>query len=109
MSYQIFFFNDKVREQIGRWPTGIAASFARIAEQIEVTGPDLGMPYTKALGNGLFEIRARAVEGIGRAFFCCQIGKRVVILHAFIKKTQATPPKELAAARKRLMEIRDER
>ncbi len=109
MRYQILFYNDKVMDKICRWPTGIAASFTRIAEQIEMTGPDLGMPYTKALGGGLFEIRARGTEGIGRAFFCRQVGKRVVILHGFIKKTQAIPPKELAIARTRLMEVRDER
>lgn len=107
-SYQILFYNDKVRQEIHRWPVGIAASFTRIAEQIQTTGPNLGMPYTRALGDGLFEIRARGAEGIGRAFFCCQIGKRVIILHGFIKKTQATPSKELATARKRLIEVRDE-
>jgi phage-related protein len=63
------------------------------------------MPYTKAMGNGLFEIRARGVEGIGRAFFCCMKGKRVVILHGFIKKTQASPVKELRLARLRMKEV----
>jgi phage-related protein len=53
----------------------------------------------------LFEIRARGQEGIGRAFFCTMVGKRVVILHGFIKKTQATPPNEIKIARKRMKEI----
>ncbi len=66
------------------------------------------MPYTKALSDGLFEIRARGPEGIGRAFFCTLTGRRIVILHGFIKKTQATPAKELAIARRRLKEIRYE-
>jgi len=63
------------------------------------------MPYTKAFGDGLFEIRARGQEGIGRAFFCTMVGKRVVILRGFIKKTQATPPDEVKIARKRMKEI----
>lgn len=107
MTFEILYYNQKVKVQIEEWPTGIAASYARIGEQIALTGPKLGMPYTKAFGDGLFEIRARGVEGIGRAFFCCLAGRRVVILHGFIKKTQATPAKELAIARKRQKEIQD--
>jgi phage-related protein len=72
-----------------------------------VSGPNLGLPYTKAFGDGLFEIRARGKEGIGRAFFCTMVGKRVVILHGFIKKTQATPPDEIKIARKRMKEMND--
>ncbi len=105
MAYEILFFNPHVQEQIEHWPAGIAASFARIAQQMVISGPKLGMPYTKAMGGGLFEIRARGPEGIGRAFFCCLIEQRVVILHGFIKKTQATPTKELAIARKRMKEV----
>jgi phage-related protein len=72
-----------------------------------VSGPNLGLPYTKAFGDGLFEIRARGKEGIGRAFFCTMVGKRVVILLGFIKKTQATPPDEIKIARKRMKEMND--
>ena len=105
MPYQILFYNASVQAAIETWPAGINASFVRIAEQIEVSGPNLGLPYTKAMGEGLFEIRARGKEGIGRAFFCCMAGRKVVILHGFIKKTQATPTKDLKTARKRLKEI----
>ena len=72
-----------------------------------MSGPNLGLPYTKAFGDGLFETRARGKEGIGRAFFCTMVGKRVVILHGFIKKTQATPPDEIKIARKRMKEMND--
>jgi len=68
-------------------------------------GQNLGMPYTKAMGEGLFEIRARGSEGIGRAFFCCMKGKRIVILHGFVKKTQATPIKELRLAKQRIKDV----
>lgn len=74
-----------------------------------VHGPDLGLPHTRAMGGGLFEIRAKGGEGIGRAFYCTTIGQRIVILHAFIKKTEQTPPRELATARLRLREVRLQR
>lgn len=105
MTYKILFHNASVQADIEAWPPGISASFVRIAEQIEISGPNLGLPYTKAMGDGLFEIRARGQEGIGRAFFCCMVGRKVVILHGFIKKTQATPVRELKVARKRMKEI----
>ena len=106
MSYQLQFFNAKVQSGIEAWPIGISASFVRIAEQMVVSGPNLGMPYTRPFGDGLFEIRAKGPEGIGRAFFCCIVGRRIIILHGFIKKTQNTPTKELDIARKRLKEIK---
>jgi phage-related protein len=105
MNYQLLFFNAKVQASIEAWPAGISASFVRIAEQMVISGPNLGMPYTRPFGDGLFEIRAKGAEGIGRAFFCCIVGRRVIILHGFIKKTQTTPSKELEIARKRLKEI----
>ncbi len=108
MRYEILFFNEKVQAQIENWPTGIVASFTRIAEQMEMSGPNLGMPYTKALGEGLFEIRARGAEGIGRAFYCCLIDRKILILHGFIKKSQSTPLKELTIARRRMKDAHDE-
>jgi phage-related protein len=105
MNFKILFFATSVQALIEKWPVAIYASFVRIAEQMVVSGPNLGMPYTKAMGEGLFEIRARGSEGIGRAFFCCMKGKRIVILHGFVKKTQATPIKELRLAKQRMKEV----
>lgn len=106
MNYTVSFYNSSVQKEIYGWPTGIYAKFLRIAEQIEISGPNLGLPYTRALGEGLFEIRAKGPEGIGRAFFCCVVNREVVILHGFIKKTQKTPLKEIQLARKRLKHIK---
>jgi len=50
---------------------------------------------------------AQRRSGIGRAFYCFLVGKRVIVLHAFIKKTQQTPDRELKLARQRLKEVRD--
>ena len=57
------------------------------------------------MGEGLFELRPRGSSGIGRAFYCFLLGRRVVIVHAFVKKTQQTPDRELKIARKRTKEI----
>jgi phage-related protein len=105
VTYSLLFFNASVQAEIEGWPAGINASFVRITEQMVESGPNLGLPYTRPFGDGLFEIRAKGEEGIGRAFFCTLIGRRIVILHGFIKKTQQTPAKELKLARKRLKEV----
>lgn len=105
MTYTIHFYNVSVKAEIEEWPAGISASFTRIAQQMVESGPNLGLPYTRPFGEGLFEIRAKGAEGIGRAFFCTLVGRKVVILHGFIKKTQQTPVCELKTARKRLKEV----
>ena len=104
MHYRIEFFNASVQQEVMEWPPGIRAGFVRIAERIVQYGPALGLPYTRALGDGLFEIRARGQEGIGRGLFCTTSDRRVVILHSFIKKSQKTPAKDLAIARRRKTE-----
>ena len=66
---------------------------------IETFGPaEVGMPHIKPMGQGLFEIRVKACEGIGRALYCAVKGKVVIILNGFIKKTQKTPANEIALA-----------
>ena len=52
-------------------------------------------------------MRLKAAEGIARVLYCTIIGKKIVILHQFTKKTQKTPPKELAIARRRMKEVKD--
>lgn len=102
MDWEIEYYTDEVQETIDAWPVGIRAYYARLTERMRRYGPNLGMPFTRSMGQGLFEIRARGQEGIGRAFFCTVVDRRIIVLHAFIKKSQKTPAKELAIARKRL-------
>jgi len=106
MTWKISFFDEKVEAETLRFPAGILANFLHILEMIEEFGPALGAPYTAPMGGGLFEIRARGREGIGRSLFCMAKGGEVLILHSFIKKTRKTPKKELEIARKRLKESR---
>lgn len=72
-----------------------------------VHGPSLRLPHSRAFGDGLFELRPRGRSNIGRAFYCFMFVRRIVVLHAFIKKTQQTPDRELKLARKRQKELQD--
>ena len=79
----------------------------RYAERMEIHGPDLGMPHTRAMGKGLFELRLKSAEGIARVFYCTIVAQRVVMLHQFIKKSDKTPRKELEIAQLRMREMKD--
>jgi phage-related protein len=103
--FSLEYFNAAVKAGIDAWPDGIRARYIALTLRMVEYGPNLGMPHTEALGGGLFEIRAKGHEGIGRAFYCALKGQRLVILHEFIKKSQKTPKRELRLARKRMKEI----
>ena len=105
MTWKVTFFNLKVKEETLNFPDGILANLLHILEIIEEFGPNVGKPYTASMGQGLFEIRARGKEGIGRSIYCTLKGKEIIILNSFIKKTQKTPKKEIDIARKRMREI----
>ena len=106
MTWKITFFDQKVEAETLAFPAGILANFLHILEMIEEFGPSLGKPHTAPMGNGIFEIRAKGKEGIGRALFCMVKGKEIVILHSYIKKTQKTPKRELEKARRRKKEVK---
>ncbi len=95
MAFQIDYFHQRVLTEIESWPVDVVADYARLVELLAQHGPSLRLPHSKAFGEGLFELRPRGRSGIGRAFYCFLLGKRVVVVHAFIKKTQETPDKDL--------------
>lgn len=68
-------------------------------------GSNLGMPHTKPIEGGLFELRVKSKEGIARVFFCTKIGKKIILPHSFVKKSQKTPKKELRVAQTRMSEV----
>ncbi|MDG0853477.1 type II toxin-antitoxin system RelE/ParE family toxin [Roseateles puraquae] len=105
MAFEISYFHARVLEEIESWPVDVLADYARLVELLILHGPSLRLPHSRAFGDGLFELRPRGREGIGRAFYCLLVGKRIVVLHAFIKKSQQTPDSELKLARKRLKEL----
>ena len=107
MNYTIEYFHVRVKAEIESWSDGILADYARMVELLMEFGPNLRMPHSRAMGGGLFELRPRGREGIGRAFYCFVVSQRVVILHAFAKKTQDTREQDLRIARKRIKDIQN--
>ncbi len=108
MAFEIKYFHERVLAEVESWPVDVLADCARLVELLVNHGPSLPLLHSRAFGNGLFELRPRGRSGIGRAFYCFMVGKRVIVLHAFIKKTHQTPDRELKLARQRLKELQND-
>jgi phage-related protein len=107
VTYKIEYYSARVLAEIEAWPVDVLADYARLVELLMEHGPNLRMPHSKPMGEGLFELRAKGKEGIGRAFYCFLVGKRMVVVHSMIKKTQQTPELDLTLARKRVSEVKN--
>ncbi|MDP9836035.1 phage-related protein [Neorhizobium huautlense] len=88
-------------------PPGLQARLIRLIELIENVGLDkLHEPHVKHLEGKLWELRAKASEGIARGIYVTVTGRKVLVLHVFVKKTQKMPPRALAIARQRMKEVK---
>lgn len=86
-------------------PADMQARFLRIAELLETFGPHaVGMPHVRPIEGKLWEMRMQGRDGISRALYAAVSGRNLLVLHAFIKKTQTTPRAAIATAQTRLDE-----
>ena len=82
MKWQIEYYNQKLEDEILNLPDGLLARYLRLTDLMLEFGSDLGLPHTKAVEKGLFELRVKSKEGIARIFFCTKIGKKIIMLHS---------------------------
>lgn len=69
---------------------------------LQERGPTLGMPYVRHLQGKLWELRVRTRGAAYRLLYFFYTGRRIVLLHAFVKKTKKTPSREIDIAMRRL-------
>lgn len=99
--------NRTVDAEITALPVDLRARLIRVVQLIEAVGlPNLPGDIVKHLEGRLWEIRFRGPSGISRAIYVTATGYRVVIVRAFVKKTQKTPLRELELARERAKEVK---
>ncbi|WP_459933864.1 type II toxin-antitoxin system RelE/ParE family toxin [Fundidesulfovibrio butyratiphilus] len=106
MEWEIFYYSDLLQEEILAMPVTLQARYLHLTARMRVFGADLGLPHTRAMGDGLFELRLKGAEGIARVFYCTLVGKKIVMLHHFIKKSDKTPKREILVAIKRMQEVK---
>lgn len=80
--------------------TKMRAKIVRTIAILQANGRDLREPYSKPLGDGIFELRAKQGSDITRVLYFFLVGRRIVLTNGFIKKTQKTPTAEIALAQK---------
>jgi phage-related protein len=96
------------RRPVREWLLALSKDDRRIIgrdmQKVEFGWP-MGMPYCRPLDHGLWEVRSDLPGGrIARVIFCI-MGREMVLLHGFEKKSQRTPPHDIALAFKRKREI----
>ena len=68
MLWKITYYSKRVFNEVMEMPMTLAGKFVTLGRRMMAHGPDLGMPHTRPMGNGLFEIRLKGQEGIARIF-----------------------------------------
>jgi phage-related protein len=107
MAWRVEYLNQTVLAEAGALPADQRARVQRIVELIQVQGLErVREPHVKHLEGQLWEMRVSGQSGIARAVYVTAIGKRVVIVRVFVKKTQKTPRREIELALQRAKEVK---
>src|SRR5277367_6648321 len=106
MSWRVEVLNILVKAELEALPGDIRAKLSRILAMMVQFGPQqMREPQVKPLKNKLWEMRMSGRDGIARAIYILAHERRIIILHAFIRKTQKTPPSAIRLAETRAKEI----
>jgi len=104
-------FHPAAKAAIRAFPDEVRRELGKAIYDLQC-GESLGMPVSKpmpSIAPGVSELRIRDRSGIYRAFYFAMSAKGIIVFHAFAKKAQAAPNKEIAAGRKRLLEMLHEK
>ena len=102
-NYEIIFYDkpdgtEPAKEFLLSLDHKMRAKMLRTIDLLEANGIELREPYSKALENGIFELRAKVGSDISRVLYFFLVGKKVILTNGFIKKTQKTPRGEIEKA-----------
>lgn len=107
MRWTVETIDENVDAEIEALPSGLQARLIRLMEMIESAGIEqVHEPHVKHLDGKLWELRAKASEGIARGLYVTVTGRRVVVLHVFVKKSQKTPKSALDIAKQRMKQVK---
>lgn len=106
MSWVVHILNQTVEAELAALPKDMQVRFGWMVQLIEERGLDrVSEPHVKHLEGRIWEMRLRGASGISRALYVAAIGQRVVVVRAFIKKTQKTPRHEIELAKARAKSV----
>lgn len=99
----LFYKTESGREPVREWLKSLRHEDKKEIGQDIMTaqfGWPLGMPLIRKLEKDLWEVRSDIKDGIARIFFTVDRSE-MILLHGFVKKSQATPQSDLDLARER--------
>ena len=97
------------QKEIRALPADMQARFVHVGEKLVENGPfRVGMPWVRSLGRGLWEMRLTGRDGIARAVYFVADEARMIVVRAFVKKTEKTPPQEIELALRRMKDWNNE-
>lgn len=106
MAWTVETLNETVDAELARLPADMRARLVRVSDLIEaVELPNVREPHVRHVRGPLWEIRLKGKAGIARALYVA-VKQRVVIVRAFVKKTEKTPAGEIELALQRAKELK---
>jgi phage-related protein len=107
MAWTVETLNETVDGELAELPADMRARLVRISELVESVGlPNVKEPHVRHVCGPLWEIRLKGKAGIARALYITAREQRIVIVRAFIKKTEKTPTGEIDLALQRARELK---
>lgn len=107
MRWTVETLDARVDEEFEALPASLRARMLRLMEMVETVGLDrMREPHLRHVEGKLWELRAKGADGIARGLYVTASGRRVVILHLFVKKSQKTPKGALEIARVRMRKVK---
>lgn len=104
-NYNVFFFaksdgSEPARDFMSTLDDKMQAKIAWTIELLKTDGPEVRLPYSKCLEDGIYEIRAKVSSNITRVLYFFCVGKNIILTNGFVKKSQKTPKNEIDLAKK---------
>ena len=112
--YEVIFYDkadgtEPAKEFLLSLDAKMRAKMLRTIELLQNNGPELREPYSKPLGDSIFELRAKVGTDISRVLYFFIVGRKVILTNGFIKKTQKTPKREIEKAKRKLQDYLERR
>jgi len=102
-------WHPKARTEVQAFPEEVRRELGYLIFRLQ-QGESFGLPSSRPMPDvaaGVSELRVRGADGVYRAFYFLRREDRILVFHAFKKKTQATPPQEMKTGARRLKELLD--
>ncbi|MCR5530111.1 MAG: type II toxin-antitoxin system RelE/ParE family toxin [Saccharofermentans sp.] len=106
MGFEIEFYStsdgkEPIADFLDSLDVKMAAKLVGLLEILEEKGPELRLPYSGYIEDGIFELRCKHGSNITRVMYFFYAGKRIIATNGFVKKTQKTPKREIELAKER--------